>query len=306
MRIKALLVTAALVSSFAFESLAFYVNVLEARVSGGAQNLPNFTLSGIAISSGKSTAAPLAGWTGGVLTGTGNYYAGDTTPVKWGDWSFTPGTGYGGYYDVYATWVNVTVAQNMPPIWTVNNAGAAVVVSPAQTSGGNAWNLLGAGLKFNAGTAYSARLATPGTGASGKRASFDSVAWAASAPAAVTYNAILPDDATDIALTGTGNDLSWTAGSCNSFFDVWFGTTSGALTKVATLAEGTTTWDPESWGALSQGTTYYWKIDAGNVDRLANGTEYSFTTLLVPEPSTALLGLLGGLGLMWITRRRTA
>ncbi|HOX57686.1 MAG TPA: PEP-CTERM sorting domain-containing protein [Candidatus Paceibacterota bacterium] len=305
MRTKVVLVTAALVSSFACESLAFYVNVLEARATGGAQNTPNFTMNGPAVSTAKSTAAPLAGWTGGVLSGTGTYYAGDTTPIKWGDWSFTPGTGYGGYYDVYATWVNVTVAQNMPPIWTVNNAGAAVVVSPAQTSGGNAWNLLGAGLKFNQGTAYSTRLATPGTGTGGKRASFDSVAWAASAPAAVTYNAILPDDATDIALTGAGNDLSWTAGSYNSFFDVWFGTTSGSLTKVATLAEGTTSWDPESLAPLSLGTQYFWRIDAGNVDRLAGGTEYNFTTL-VPEPSSALLGLLGGLGLMWIARRRTA
>jgi hypothetical protein len=287
-------------------ALAGYVKVVEARIAGGAINSPNFTMSGLATSTGKSTAAPLPGWTGGALTGTGNYYAGDSTPVKWGDWSFTPGIGYGGYYDVYATWVNVTAAQNMPPIWTVNNAGSAVVVSPSQTTGGNAWNLLGAGLKFNAGTAYSARLATPGTGATGKRASFDSVAWAASTPGAVTYTSVLPDGATGVALTGAGNDLTWTAGSSDSFFDVWFGTTSGSLTKAATIPEGSpATFDPETLGPLSLGTQYFWRIDAGNVDVVTPGAEYDFTTL-VPEPSTALLGVLGGLGLMWIIRRRAA
>jgi len=40
-------------------AFAFYVNVLECRVTGGAQNLPNFTMNGPAVSSGKSTAGPL-------------------------------------------------------------------------------------------------------------------------------------------------------------------------------------------------------------------------------------------------------
>lgn len=284
-------------------AVAGYVNVVECRVSGGAQN-SLFTLSGLATSTGKSTAAPLAGWTGGTLTGTGNYYAGDSTPVKFGEWSFTPAAGYGGYYDVYATWVNVTAAQNMPPIWTVNNAGTAVTASPSQTTGGNAWNLLGSGLLFNAGTTYTTRLATPGTGATGKRASFDSVAWAASTPGAVV-NGGPADGAINVPLTGAGNDLSWTAGSFDSFFDIFVELDLGSPIRVASDLPGTTlSFDPDSLNLLP-GTTYYWSVTAKNVDVTTPGPVWSFTT--VPEPSTFGLGLLGGLGMAaWIARRRTA
>lgn len=283
-------------------AFAGYVYVVEARVSGGAQN-SLFTLSGLAISSGKSTAAPLAGWTGGALTGTGSYYAGDTTPVKYGDWSFTPGVGKGGYYDVYGTWQNVTAAQNMPPAWTIHNAGADATASPSQVTGGNAWNLLASGLQFNQGTAYTTRLATLGSNTAGKRASFDSVAWAASTPSAVSYTGPA-NGATDVAVTGTS--LSWTAGSKDSFFDVWFGTTSGSLTEIAAGLSVTTLSLSLDSQNLQGGTQYFWRVDAGNVDINTAGTESGFTTVVVPEPSTALLSLLGGLGLAaWITRRRT-
>jgi hypothetical protein len=270
-----LLITA--LCSLAYASaFAGYVNVVECRVTGGAQN-SLFTMNGPAASSGESTAAPLAGWTGGALTVGGSYYAGDSTPVKWGDWAFTPGAGKGGYYDVYATWSAVTAAQNMPPLWTIHNAGADATASPSQVTGGNAWNLLASGLQFNVGTTYKTRLATPGNGVTG------------------------------IALTGAGNDLSWTAGSKDSFFDVYFGTSSGSLTKVgADLSVTTLSFDPDSLGLLG-GTQYFWRVDAKNVDIITPGTEFAFTTLAVPEPSTAVLSLLGGLGLLaWNSRRRTA
>jgi len=279
---------------------AYYVNVVECRLTGGAQN-PLYSQNGPAISSGKSTAAPLLGWTGGNLTGTGNYYAGDSTPVKWGEWMFNVPADKGGYYDVYATWVNVTAAQNMPPIWTINSADPAVTASPAQTTGGNAWNLLAAGKKFNAGTGYVARLATPGTGTTGKRASFDSVAWAVSLPGAPT-NTGPANGATGIPQTGAGNELAWTAGASSSFFDVYLDINTDPVAKVGSNLTGTS-FDPDSL-SLMPNTTYYWKIVAGNVDRSAGGAVYSFTTL--PEPGAIALLVLGSLGSLALRRRRRA
>lgn len=295
--ITIIVMVVALASAPAF---AFYVNVLSSRAVGGAINSPNFTMSGLATSSGKSTAAPLAGWTGGSLVGTGSYYAGDTTPVKWGDWSFNPTTT--GYYDVYGTWSNVTVTQNMPPIWTINYAGGSSTASPTQVTGGNAWNLLASGKTMNAGTGYTAHLATPGTGASGKRASFDSVAWAASAADQANY-------------TGPGNgqvgdvedfmELSWTAGAKTMLFDVYFGTTSGGLTQVGSdLTVDMLAFDLV--GTLVADETYYWRVDSQNIDRVTTGAEWSFTTNPVPEPSSMLAFATGLIGLFGIVRRKKA
>lgn len=303
--IKKLLCITAIVTIMAIASapaFAFYVNVVEARVSGGGTN-PLFTVNGLAASSGKSTAGPLAGWTGGGLTGTGNFYSSDATPVKSGTWSFTPGTT--GYYDVYATWVSVTAAQNMPPTWTINYSGGSSTAAPSQLTGGNAWNLVASGKQFDAGVAKTAVLATPGTGTTGKRASYDSVAWAASEAGAVT-NTGPANGATGIVLTGAGNDLTWTAGALDGYFNVWFGTVSGSLTQVGTnLSAGTLTFDPDSL-SLAGSTQYFWRVDAGNVDRITPGAEWSFTTVVVPEPSSVLAFATGFIGLFGIIRRKRA
>ena len=278
---------------------AFYVNTLQSRIGGAL-----FSNSGLATSSGTSVPGPLAGWTGGTLTpAVGSYYAGDTTPVKWGDWAWTPTTT--GYYDAYATWSNVTAAQNMNPIFTVNNAGTVVNVAKNQTTGGGAWNLLATGLQYNASTQYKTRLSTIGTGASGKRASFDAVAWAASAAGAAIYGG--PANGA----TGTVDDfmeLSWTAGASTSFFDVYFGTTSGELD----LLVGDLTPDMlacDLVGSLVADETYFWRVDAKNVDRVTAGEEWSFTTLPVgniPEPGSMLALGSGLIGLFGIMRRKRA
>jgi hypothetical protein len=88
---------------------------------------------------------------------------------------------------------------------------------------------------------------------------------------------------------------------------VFFGTASGSLTKVGSDLPGTTlSFDPDSL-SLQGGTQYFWRVDAKNVEVTITGTESGFTTVAIPEPSTAVLSILGGLGMTaWISRRRTA
>ena len=301
-------VVAALCSLAYAQAFAGYVNVVESRLPGGTQN-PLYTQNGPGPTSAESTATPLPGWLGGTLTtGGGSYYAGQTTPAKYGDWSFTPGTGYGGYYDVYATWAVNTYATNVPnPIWTVHSVWPDLVISLySQTNGGNSWNLLGLNVRYNDNTTYTTHLETIPDGQTGKRTYFDSVAWAASTPwAPVNYSTGINNGATDVVLTGSGNELRWAPGAGDSFFNLYLGTSSGSLTKIADkLSEATLTFDLDSQN-LQAGTQYFWRVDGGNVDMTTPGIEWSFTT--IPEPSTAVLSLLGGLGLAgWISRRRTA
>ncbi len=266
------------------------VIIIESRVSGGGQN-PLYTQNGPAITSAKSTAAG--------LSGTGSYYAGDTTPVKWGQWAFTPATGQGGYYNVFATWANYATPGGCD--WVVNHAGGAYANATLQQTGsnGNAWQKVNgsAALLFNAGTAYATRLNTIVAGTSGKRVYFDSIKWESVAPGAPT-NTGPGNGATDVELDAM---LTWNAGQYNSFFDVFVeANNSNPSVKVGSnLAAGTTSLDP---GDLLPSTTYYWKVVAKNVDQSASGAVWSFTT--TPDPATLVLMGLGGL--MFIRRRRSA
>jgi len=92
--------------------------------------------------------------------------------------------------------------------------------------------------------------------------------------------------------------LSWAAGACSSFFDVFLDTNTNPTTKVGSNLTGTS-FDPDSLGLLPN-QTYYWKVVAKNVDVSTSGTVWSFTT--TPEPVTMLFLGLGGL----LLRRRRA
>lgn len=256
--------------------------VIESRVTGGAQN-GLFTLNGPATTGGKSSAAPLASWIGGSLTGTGSYQAGQSTPSKTGDWAFTPAAGKGGYYNVYCTWPNNTQASaDTNPVWTVQNAGADVVVNTlVQTNlNGNVWNLLATGAKYDAGVAKNVHLATVATNAAGKRTYWDSVAFEPCVPTAPTPTAPA-DGAVNVPSTGIGNDLTWTAGNYNYRYDVYVSSVQADVTSKAGSAKvatdlSTTTFDGDG-ASLSAGTTYYWRVVAKNVDQTADGVVRSFT-----------------------------
>ena len=74
--------------------------------------------------------------------------------------------------------------------------------------------------------------------------------------------------------------LDWTApGNDPSGYDVFFGTTPGALDQISTDQTNTTT----ETSSLSAGTTYYWDVTAKNsVGSTAMASEFSFSTMPAP------------------------
>ncbi len=82
---------------------------------------------------------------------------------------------------------------------------------------------------------------------------------------------------------------------------------------------GVGVWNTFTTAELTSGTTYHVGIYGGYANPYTGGVTpddtlgnrvaagaVGFTLVPVPEPSTALLGLLGGLGMMRLIRRRTA
>ncbi|MGI6295810.1 MAG: hypothetical protein ACOX3G_06940 [Armatimonadota bacterium] len=98
--------------------------------------------------------------------------------------------------------------------------------------------------------------------------------------------------------------LSWTAGEYNSFYEVWFGETSGSLTRLATILADTS-FDLD--GLIQPGRTYYYRVDSGNVDNITYGAEYSFQTNAdnaVPEMSSLACAAMGLVGIFGFIRRK--
>jgi hypothetical protein len=175
--------------------------------------------------------------------------------------------------------------------------------------------------QLNSGTAYHvgiyAGYKTPYVGGvtaadpSANRVAIGGFRFMAATPTVVTYGGPA-NHATGIGTAAgsivTGASLSWTAGSYNSLFDVYLGTSAGSLTEIGThLSASTLSFNLDSQN-LQGNTQYFWRVDAENIDApIATGTVLDFTTVPVPEPSTVVLSLLGGLGLaVWNSRRRTA
>jgi len=85
------------------------------------------------------------------------------------------------------------------------------------------------------------------------------------------------DTASNVSTTAT---LSWTAGGNALNHDVYFGTTSPGTFRGNQTA---TTYNP---GALTAGTTYYWRIDENNAGGTTTGAVWSFTTTAPPRQAT--------------------
>lgn len=255
--------------------------VLESKTAGGGTTLgPNYTQSGPATTTAKSSAAPLANWSGGWLMAVGSWYASQANPAKWGQWAFTPAAGRGGYYDVYLTWANnVYVGGFTLPSLTIQNADPDVIVQVNQATGGNQWNLMASSLKYDAEVTKTVRLQTNPDAVGNKRTYFDSVAFAPCVPTAPTPTSPA-DGATGVPSSGGGNELTWTPGTGNYRFDVYLSTgqadvenkEAGALAASDLDAP---TYDPD--GSLTPNATYYWRVVAKNLGETVDGPVWSFS-----------------------------
>ena len=254
------------------------------------------------------------GWYGDHLKGnssTGTYFG----PSRYAQFNYAPTTT--GYYEIDLAWIStagqIGTAVNL--YTGVATGGAAdrlgntggpqgIITSGTMNmyyAGVGAWNQFTTA-QLNSGTTYHVGIyggyKTPYAGGvtpadpSANRVTASAVRFMAATPVGVTYSG-LANHATDVALTGTS--LSWTAGSyCTRSSTCGLAPRAGSLAEIGTgLSASTLSLNLDSQD-LQGGTQYFWRVDAGNVDApLATGTVFDFTTVAVPEPSTAVLSLLG-------------
>jgi len=297
----------------------------------GGLNYGDFSApSGWSTSSGNVNAPGCTANIGSMYSSTGTYYG----PSRYAQFSYAPTTT--GYYEIDLAWTStagqISTAVNLytgaatgntaADIWgntggplgviqsgTMNmyyvNAGVWNPFTTAQLTSGTTYNV---GIYAGYKTPYAGG-ATPAD-ASANRVAAGAVRFIAATPVGVTYSGPANNATGQGTAAGsivTGVSLGWAAGSYDSFYNVWLGTSAGSLTEIGTgLSASTVSLDLSSQN-LQGNTEYFWRVDAGNVDApLATGSVFDFTTVPVPEPSTAVLSLVGGLGLAaWIRRRRT-
>ena len=88
------------------------------------------------------------------------------------------------------------------------------------------------------------------------------------------------DGATDVSATA---DLSWSAGSGASNYNVYLGTDSSPDSGELKGNQTALSYDP---GTMTNNTTYYWRIDSNNVAGTTTGPVWSFT-IIATAPSAA-------------------
>lgn len=259
--------------------------IVETRT--GQQNLSQWAAVGVtATSSAKSSAA-------GCTTTGGSNYASTMYTGRGGRYSM--GSQPLGYYKVYTTWgAGANRRANVRYTVTAGSGGGTYLID--QTQAVNTWYQVGGVAKF---TSSSNNVLIDATFQSSGSLYLDGMKFESMTPGAVTLTSP-SNGATNIPQTGAGNELTWTAGNYSSFFDVFMDLSASPTTNVgANLAEGTTSFDPDSL-TLLPGTTYYWKVVAKNADKSTASAIWSFTT--APEPMT--LAFLGLGSLMFLRRRR--
>ena len=210
-----------------------------------------------------------------------------------------------GYYEAFTSWGTTTSAKTNAHHVVTSAGGATSDYYLNQLASSDYWASLGVH-KYNANDAANTKIMLTNDNQSTSGSLYHhSAKYESVTPGAAIYGG--PANGA----TGTVDDfmeLSWTAGDYTSFFDVYFGTTSGSLGLLA----GDLTPDMlacDLVGSLAAGTQYFWRVDAKNVELVTQGAEWSFTTDLVggvPEPGSMLALGSGLIGLFGIMRRKRA
>jgi uncharacterized repeat protein (TIGR01451 family) len=98
------------------------------------------------------------------------------------------------------------------------------------------------------------------------------------------------NNATGVSLTPS---LSWSGSDPDNdtlTYDLYFGTNS---TLGASDEKGSQS-SPYTPGTLSEGTTYYWRVDTNDGNKTTTGDVWSFTTTTLPAPSVTSFSINGG------------
>lgn len=292
---KLLLVTALLLALSVCANA--WTGIYGARVNedwGAEPNLqPWFSFVGAVANSGAVSTAPGAPNTNGLYT------SGNVPAVGVRSMTYAIALPTAGYYDAFITWATSTNAPtNLKHIVTAAG-GATTDYYINQLATKNVWAGLGTH-KFNANDAANTKITISTEGLTAGSVYVHSVKFESATPGAVGYG-IANGASLDLAdLMDIG--LNWTAGQYAMAYDLWFGESADSLTKLIGNYNGLGFGlDPDSIGA---GKTYFWRVDAINVDKITNGELMSFSTNAVPEPGSMLALATGFVGLFGIIRRK--
>lgn len=113
---------------------------------------------------------------------------------------------------------------------------------------------------------------------------FDQLRFTAATPGAVTPT-YPSDTATNVPITGGGNELTWTGGNYTVSYDVYMDASPTSIVPTTKVGSDltVTTFDAETIsGGLVAGTTYWWKVVAKNVDMTTATAIRSFTATSTP------------------------
>lgn len=281
---------------------AFAFEFIVGAAAGSLNNATNYADSGFSASTGDSAAPSCPA--DSRYSGTTVYFG----PSRFARASFNPANT--GFYKIQLAWPN-TAGQTDTSVTLYTGAetgGAADQWGNAAQQGvitkgtmdmyyksTNVWNTFTTA-QLTAGTAYK-------VGIYGGHKSLNAAPDLTNrvAIAGFRFASATPGQAVATGLNG-GNELSWTAGEFNSFFDVWFGDSETTMSKIGTVDAATLSMGMDYEG-LAPGT-YFWRVDSGNLDITTAGLIQSFTIQAVPEPGSLLALGTGLIGLVAVIRRK--